>query len=235
MAVTNGKDEVVRGEAAASTPTIFDELTERLTLFFTSDRFKSEVAAAKKEFFDEAGVMDEENHAFEMRMTQFLEWYLFTRRLAAEGMTPAEYALQSEDFAMTSQERPLFENLASVRHSLFEFLKIRGDDIYIRDLFLDKKIVIYRSPIRIGFNRNEIFDARLIPDGEHFHFTKGFCFHPTEATKYILGEIKKLRKIESPAKEEALMLRLLKIRYKYEQYRHLKLEYVYTNEKKVRF
>ena len=37
------------------------------------------------------------------------------------------------------------------------------------------------------------------------------------------------------ADREALMLKLLKMRYKYEQYRHLKLDYVYTNEKKVKF
>lgn len=226
---------VKQSELGADTPSKYDELMDRLTLYFTGERFKVDVAAAKKEFFDEAGVMDEENQAFEMRMTQFLEWYLFTRRLAGLQMTPAEYALQLDDSEMSSAERPKFENLAMVRHSLFEFLRIRGDDIYIRDLFLEKDIVIYHSPIRIGFNRNETFDARLIPDGENFHFTKGFCFHPTEATKYIVGEIKKLQKIEDPAQDEAFMLRLLKIRYKYEQYRHLKLEYVYTNDKKVRF
>jgi hypothetical protein len=224
---------------SAMAPVVYEELMDRLTLFFTGDQYKADVGLAKKEFFDEAGVMDEENHAFEMRMTQFLEWYLFTRKLTGRDlkvpMTPAEYALQLDEFEMRPEERPLFENLAGVRHSLFEFLKIRGDDIHIRDLFLEKDIVIYHSPIRIGFNRNEIFDARLIPDGEKFHFTKGFCFHPTEATKYILGEIKKLQKLEDPAQDEAFMLRVLKIRYKYEQYRHLKLEYVYTNEKKVRF
>jgi hypothetical protein len=217
------------------TQAVYDNLLDRLTLFFTGERFKSEVAAAKKEFFDEAGVMDEENQAFDMRMTQFLEWYLFTRPLFEAGMIPAEYALQLDEFEMRADERPFFENLAGVRHSLFEFLRIRGEDIHIRDIFLDKDIVIYSSPIRIGFNRNEIFDARLIPDGENFDFTKGFCFHPTEATKYIIGEVKRLQKIEDSALNEAFMLRLLKIRYKYEQYRHLKLEYVYTNDKKVRF
>lgn len=223
---------------------MFDELIDRLTLFFTSDRFKNEVALGKKEFFDEAGVMDEENHSFEMRMTQFLEWYLFTRPLTdsaganssgASNLTPAQYALQLEDFPMKSEERPLFESLAATRHSLFEFLKIRGADIHIRDLFLDKKIVIKDSPISIGFNRDEIFDARLIGHGEEFQFGKAFCFHPAEATKYILGEVKKMRKVENREMEEAFMLKLLKMRYRYEQYRHLKLEYVYTNEKKVRF
>lgn len=214
---------------------MFDELIDRLTVFFTGERFRDDVAKAKKEFFDEAGVMDEENEAFEMRMTQFLEWYLFTRVLSDVGLTPAQYALQLEDFEMTSDERPMFENLAVVRHSLFEFLKVRGDDIHIRDLFLDKKIVIHGSVIRIGFNRDEIFDGRLIPEGENFHFSRSFCFHPAEASKYILSEVKKLRKSGSEAEREAFMLKLLKMRYKYEQYRHLKLDYVYTNEKKVRF
>jgi len=228
--------------------TKYDELMDRLTLFFTADTYKTEVAEAKKEFFDEAGVMDEENHSFEMRMTQFLEWYLFTRPLsrlpglapkddstASITVTPAQYALQLEEFQMTSEERPLFENLAAIRHSLFEFLKIRGDDIHIKDLLLNKKIVIRNSPISIGFNRDEIFDARLIPDGEDFYFGKAFCFHPSEATSYILGEVKKLRKSEDLLAQESFMLRLVKMRYRYEQYRHLKLEYVYTNEKKARF
>lgn len=215
---------------------MFDELLERLTLFFTSERFKTDVTAGKRAFFDEAGIMDEENQAFEMRMNQFLEWYLFTRPLIDAGLTPAQYALQLEDFDMTPEERPSFEKLAATRHSLFEFLKIRGGDMYIRDLLLDKKIVIHDSPVQIGFNRDEFFDARLIPDGEEYRFTKAFCFHPSGATSYILSEVKKLRKAErSQAAEEALILKLMKMRYKYEQYRHLKIEHIYTNERKVRF
>ncbi len=213
---------------------MYEELIDRLTTYFTGDTYRDDVAAAKKEFFDEAGIMDEENQQFEMRMTQFLEWFLFTRRLSGPELTPAQYALQLEDFEMTAEERPLFENLATTRHSLYEFLKIRGDDIHIRDLFLDKKIVIHDSPIRIGFNRDEFFDGRLIPNGEEFHFARSFCFHPGEASKYVLGEVKKLRKAGA-GDQEGFLLKLLKMRYKYEQYRHLKLDYVYTNEKKVRF
>lgn len=216
-------------------PTNYEELIDRLILHFTGDDFKSEVASGKKEFFDESGIMDEESQIFEMRMTQFLEYFLFTRKLEKTGFTPVEYALQLSEFKMTSHERPAFENLAAIRHGLFEFLKIRGEDIHIKDLFTGKKTVIRNSPINIGFNRDEIFDARLIPEGEGFRFSRAFCLHPADASKYILSEIKRIKKMENPAEEEALMLRLLKMRYKFEQYRHLKLEYVYTNEKKIRF
>lgn len=213
----------------------YEELIDKSILYFTGERFSADVAAAKKEFFDEAGVVDEDNQLFEMRMTQFLEWYLFSRPLQGVNMTPAVYALQLDDFPMTSAERPAFESLAAIRHGLFEFLKIRGDDIHIKDLWLGKKIVIPNSPISIGFSREEIFDARLIPDGEGFRFARGFCFHPAEASKYILGEIKRIGKLQNPGEEEGFMLRLMKMRYKYEHYRHLKLDFVYTNEKKVRF
>lgn len=212
----------------------YDEMIERLILHYTGENYANEVAVAKREFFDEAGIMDEENIAFEMRMTQFLEWYLFTRPVAGTEMPPAQHALKSGEFKHNAADVTALENLGKTRHSLFEFQKIRGDDIYIKDLFSGKKIVIKDSPIRVGFSREEIFDTRLIPLEDTFVFTKGFCFHPEEASKFIQSEVKKLKKSE-PVLQEALMLRLLKMRYKYEQYKHLKLEHVYTNERKVRF
>lgn len=212
----------------------YDELIERLTLHYTGGAYKDEVARAKHEFFDEAGIVDEENIQFEMRMTQFLEWYLFTRPLQGKEMTPIKHALHAGEFRYEVSEQKAIESLANMRHSLFEFLKIRGEDVHIKDLFTGKKIVIENSPVRVGFSREEIFDTRLFPSDDTFVFTKAFCLHPGEATKFILSEVKKLKKAE-PVLQEALMLRLLKMRYKYEQYRHLKLEHVYTNERKVKF
>lgn len=212
----------------------YDDLIDKMTLHYTGGTYKDEVARAKHLFFDEAGIMDEENSQFEMRMTQFLEWYLFTRPLDNKGRPPVQDALESNECKFEDAERPLVQDLANTRHSLFEFLKIRGDDVHIKDLFSGKKLVIKGSPIRVGFSRQELFDARLIPHGDSFIFAKAFCIHPEEASKFILEEVRKLKKSE-PVLQEALMLRLLKMRYKYEQYRHLKLDHVYTNEKKVKF
>lgn len=212
----------------------YESLIERLIAYFTGPKFVKDISAAKREFFDDAGIMDEATPDFEVRMTQFLDWYLFSRGLHQVHLTPSQYALQISDFKMEPSERPAFENLANVRHSLFDFNRVRGSDIYVQDLFSDEEIVIRNSDVRIGFNRDEIFDARLIPNGEERVFAKGFCFHPVEASRFITGEIKKLRKA-SDEEREILMLRLLKMRYKYDQYRHLKLDFIYTTEKKVRF
>lgn len=232
------ENETVRDAVA---PTNYDEYIDRLIVFFTGDAWRAEVSTAKKEFFQDAGIMDEQTHHFEIRMTQFLDWYLFTRALAGRALTPAQYALEIDDFKMTAQERPFFENLSETRHGLFEFLRLRGRDIFVRDLFLDKEIVVRESQVNIGFSREEIFDARLIPAGDDCVFARSFCFHPAEARKFIDAEVKKLQekddRIEADADEarESFFLRLMKMRYKYEQFRHLKLDYIYTNEKKVRF
>lgn len=210
------------------------ELIDRLIVHYTGITFAAEVADAKREFFDEAGVMDEENIFFEMRVTQFLEWYLFSRPLISTLLTPAQSALIDSAFEKSQSDLPKFQNLAQIKHSLFEFQKIRGDDVFMKDLFTGEKILIKKSPIQIGFSREEIFDARLIPDGDQYQFTRAFAFHPVEATDYILEEVKKVQRADFVL-QDVLMLRLLKMRYKYEQYRHLKLEHVYTNERKVRF
>lgn len=228
-------DEVARDFILIS----FEPLIDRLIVHFTGDAWRAEVATAKKDFFQDAGIMDEQTDHFEMRMTQFLDWYLFTRKLTGRNVTPAQFALEIDDFKMTAEERVLFESLSEAKHSLFEFLRLRGRDIFVKDLILDKEIVLRESQVNIGFSRDEIFEARLIPYGEDFVFARSFCFHPGEARGFIDEEIGKLQDIEdeneSQAATEAFLLRLMKMRYKYEQFRHLKLEYIYTNEKKVRF
>jgi hypothetical protein len=213
---------------------MYDDILESLTIHYTGSVYEDEVAAAKTEFFDEAGVVDEESVHFEMRMTQFLEWYLFTRKLSVHGMTPAQFCLQDKMYKIPESEKNLYESLAHSHHSLFEFLKIRGDDVYIKDLFSGEKTVIRNSKIQIGFSREEFFDARLIPADDNVVFGKAFCFHPEDARKYILSEVDKVKNGDHEL-HDALMLRLIKMRYKYEQYRHLKLSDVYSNERKVRF
>ncbi|MDX9731175.1 MAG: hypothetical protein RBT63_05340 [Bdellovibrionales bacterium] len=230
-----GEEEITLSVAAYQ----FEPLIDRLIVHFTGETWRAEVATAKKEFFLDAGIMDEQTDHFEMRMTQFLDWYLFSRLLTGRTVTPSQYALEIDEFQMTADERVLFECLAETHHSLFEFLRLRGRDIYVRDLILDKEIVVRDSQVNIGFSRDEIFEARLVPYGADFIFARSFCFHPVEARSFIDQEVHKLQEVEfeSEAKPvtEAFLLRLMKMRYKYEQFRHLKLEYIYTNEKKVRF
>ena len=212
----------------------YEDAIDRLIQHFTSPLFQADLQRARQEFFDEAGILDEHDQNIELRMTQFLDWYLFTRQIPSKHQTPAEFALELREFTIDPTEMPLYESLALTHHSLFEYLYMRGADLHFFDLFLDREMVVENCPVRIGFNRNEVFDARIVPLNGNFQFTKGFCFHPAEATPFIRGEVKNLGRLSSRAERDALMLRLMKMRYKFEHYRHLKLEHFYTNDKRVR-
>ena len=87
-------------------------------------------------------------------------------------------------------------------------------------------------------NRGEIFEARLIPYEDSFIFSNLFCFHPLQVTKYILREVKTIKR-DRGAKElviakELLIHKLFKMRCKLEHYKHIAIEEIYTNEFKLR-
>ena len=68
-------------------------------------------------------------------------------------------------------------------------------------------------------------------DGKN-HFLKGFCFHPESAQKFILSQIK-IYKANPDLQIKDFLLRLNKMRYKFEQYRHVKIEMIYNDDNKL--
>lgn len=214
------------------------ELIDRLMQAFTSEKFQSEVRLAKKDFYDRAGVFDQASDEFEMKMAQFADWYLFSRPLTDVARPPIQIA-DAKHLNVTEDEIPLFEALKQSRHSMFEFNKIKDSDVYVKDLFVGEKLAIKNSPYTTGFSRSELFEARLAPLGDDFHFCPAFCFHPDKASKYIFREIKRVKKIKDPQKKslekESLMAKLFKMKYKQQQYKHVKVLDIYSDESKLRF
>lgn len=212
---------------------IFDGILEKLLQCFTGPDYRDEVIQAKKDFFEDVGLVGDESFYFEVRMSQFLDWYLFTRELSTNHLPPVQFASEKKFLTLSESESELLESLTLCRHSLFEYIKSRGSDVYIRDLFNGKKIILQNSHVSSGFNADEVFETRIFPHGDTFIFAKGFCFHPAEAKSFIVKEIKKVKHLDA-TQQEALMFRLLKMRYKFEQYKHIRLEYIYTNDSKLR-
>jgi hypothetical protein len=218
--------------------TIYSDITEKLMQFFSSGEFQDEAIKAKIQFNDYAGVFDEAAADFEMKLSQFVDWYLFTRRLQKYGLSPIALQVERHLMPVSEEEKGYYVNLAGNRHSLFEFLKITRDDLHVRDLFSDYKLVIKKSPVVHGFSRDEPFEARLVPHGDSFVFASAFCFHPKESTKYILHEVKRVKKMgddERALAREELLLKLFKMRHKYDQYQHVAVGEIYTNESRLRF
>jgi hypothetical protein len=208
-------------------------ILEKLIQTFTGTDYSREVLDAKREFFQRAGIVDEESVNFETRMSQFLDWYMFSRELSEIHLPPVAYYVDKSKDLIPPEDLPLYENLTKTYHSLFEFIKLRENDVTVRCLFTKKKYVLADSLITAGFTTDEVFEARLIPNEKSWVFSRGFCFHPAEATKFIMKEIKQVKHLDQ-AHKEALMLKLLKMRYKFEQYKHIRLNFIYSNDGRLK-
>jgi hypothetical protein len=203
---------------------------DKILQYFAGEQFQDEIRLAKREFFENSSVFDESSPHFELRMSQFFDWYFFSRKLKGFDCTPLDAALVPRELKYTPAEVEMVGILRQFKHSIYEFVKAKDADICIKDLYSDKKLWIKDSPFTRGFQDVELFQVRLLPYGDSFHFTRGFCFHPPEAKKFILKEIKLHRK-NSDLNIEDLLLRLVKLRYKYEQYKHVSVDMVYCDPK----
>jgi hypothetical protein len=211
----------------------YEILMEKILAYFAGENFKTELNLAKRVFF-ESSVPNEENpELFDQRMSQFFDWYFFTRELTGFSQPPLEVCEDVRDLRFSHTEKNQISHMRRHRHSLFQFLKLKGEDVYLKDLFKNEKVVVKKSKQIFGFDEDEIFEARLIPLGDgNYIFTRGFCFHPATAQKYILAEVKKHKK-DPDLNPHDLMLRLIKMRFKFEQYKHVKPEMIYSAESKV--
>lgn len=210
----------------------FENAYTKLLNHFAGADYKDELALAKKEFFSNAGTLDENKPNYPLRMNQFYDWYFLSRTLSSHMQTPIEVALLQRGLRLDPEDFETLEILKEHRHTIFEYIKIKNDKIILKDLFKNKKIEIAKDGYHFSFEPNELFDARYVEFNGDRHFLKGFCFHPETARKYILNEIKVYQK-NPDMNFEDFLLRLNKMRYKFEQYRHISPEMIYTNENKL--
>ena len=214
----------------------YDEVIDQVMLYFSQGDFVEEVAEAKNEFHKTVGIFDEESIDLEGKINLFLDWYVFYRPLKDKGKTPVQLICENE-IEIPADWSEKSKSLCESRHSLFEFIKVKGEDVHIKDLYSGYKMILKKSLFILGFSKSEIFSARLFPFEDTFIFSKAFCIHPAEACKFILKEVKKINKLKGDELEKAreeLIFRLLKMRYKIEQYKHINIEDIYTNEPKLR-
>lgn len=209
-----------------------EKVIEKILNHFAGPLFLEELKLAKKEFFDHITLDQDLSEHFELRMNQFYDWYFFSRKLSNFGQTPLESCFLVRELRFSDEELKIIDILKKNIHSLFEFDKIKNNDVYIKDVIKNKKIVVKNSKVLFGFNEEELFETRLIEIDGKFVFLKGFCFHPFSVKKIILEEVKKHRK-NTDLDPELLLFRLMKMRYKFEQYKHVKPELIYQNEAKI--
>lgn len=211
---------------------MYQQQLEALIAFASTDRFKEELLKAKAEYFASTGEVFEDDRSFEMRMASFLDFYVLDRPLPAHGKTPAQVFLEEADGAPES-DLLLRRGLVESRHSLWEVRKIAKELVRLRDCFTAKDTDVFERRQPAGLKKGDLIEARLIPVDGRFLFSPAFCFHPSEAKKGIVKELKRLKKEQPGFCQRDFIWSVAKMRLKWERYRNIAVEDIYAFDRKT--
>ena len=164
-------------------------------------------------------------------MSTFMDWYIFDRELPGIDLPPIKFYFRKMKDSFSADETKIYEDFCNTIHSIFYLNKIKNETLYLKDLFSKKSYEVKDFEMNKGFVNGDIFEARLIPHQNAYEFSRGFCFHPVEMEKFILGEIKKVR-YQERSRQTKLILQLAAMKLKHARYQHINIKHIYTFEPK---
>lgn len=200
---------------------------DRVLETYTKGALYEEVKKARVEFCDRTGRVAEGAETFEHQMNGFLDWYLFDRPMDKHQISPVKLFVLEHINEIDPADREIFDDLTKSNHSLFELLKVKGEDVYVKDLFTGEKYIVEESDVNRGFTKGDVFEARLVKFRDRLVFGQSFVFHPSEVRSFILKQIKAIKYLDA-SQRLRLIHKLASMRLKTEQYSHIDVGHIYT-------
>lgn len=205
------------------------QLHERLLSWATAAPRDQDLLRAKKEHFERYGEPHEEDRSYEVRLNGMIDHYLYDWR-GEGGATTLERFLAAEGAALAPGDLEAYRALAGSVHGLFEVRKIKDGRVRLRDVFTGEDREVTERRQIAGLEKDDLLEARLIPYQGALFFSGAFLYHPREARKTILGEVKRMKKAapKGAAPEvKPFLAQLSRMAMKMERYRNVRLESIY--------
>ena len=131
--------------------------------------------------------------------------------------------------SLEPEDQGAFQELANSVHSIFEVLKVKDAEIYLRDLFDGEKYVVDESELNKGFTKGDLFEGRLLKFKGTLVFGRAFVFHPKDVRSYILKQIKRIKYLDQKQRLK-LLHKLAEMKLKMEQYNHISVNHIYCDD-----
>ena len=208
---------------------MYQPCLDRVSEWATADLFREELARARKDFFARTGgEVFEDDKSVESRLTSFLEWFLFDRPLEARGLTPVAAFTADHREELSPEDLATHEGLSQTIHGVFEVRRLaKNERLRIRELCTLQEHEVFERRQLSGLAKGDLFEARLVPFKGDLLFSPAFCFHPREARKTILVELKRRRKAQTLVAANFLD-ELSAMALKWERYRNVQVESIYA-------
>ena len=177
-------------------------IISRVAETYSSD----EILDIKKEYQKLGGSIFDDDRSYEARMACFLEWFVLEKINPVSTETAIEkfIRINREDFS--AEQLKIYKDFTESIHGIFIIKKITSDTVAVLNLLNDEKYRIHVDGGDNMFQKNDIFEGRIISHFDKIHFTGSFCFHPPKATKFIKSEIKQLRQKQKKIYDELAKL-----------------------------
>ena len=214
-----------------------DQLLEAVVMRSEREFGKATFIAAKDEFHALFGKVFPEDPFYEMRMSYFLDYFVFLRALPSGAGAPTAFLRFGNEVARMfdsdgSAAGRLVQAMESFRHSLFEIANVpAANSMTIRDMRTGTPYQVRRKSNEsfCGFTRDTVFQGFVFPDGTHAYLGNGLIMHPPQVITMIRKFVKKEER--SPDfDEQATLARLAWVQLKAMRHSHAGAKRIYGVE-----
>jgi hypothetical protein len=202
----------------------FASVLRSLHDYISRPEFAEELARAKKGYFEQIGSPREGEAFLEMRLMSFIEWFTFERKLDRINSTPVSMFIKEGGRNISETGHGILAGLQKSIHSMFRVEKNKGSKVHLRDLFSRKKYKNVEG-LAPSLDKGDMFEARIVPFKNGFHLTDAYCYHPPDAHRFLVQEIKKARKTGDDL--EGLLRQFMAMSTKWERYPRMKVTEIY--------
>jgi hypothetical protein len=206
------------------------ELHDRLLTWATAPARQADLLAARADHFGRYGEPHDEDHSYERRMNGMLDYYLYEWRPSPLAPSTLERFVAEEGNSLTTADHATLSGLVAQRRGLFEVKRLQPGLVRLVDVFTREVLEVAERRQVAGLEKGDLLEARLLPYEGKLVFSGAFLYHPREARKLILAEVKRLKKLAGKAAEPdqgAFLATLSRMAFKLERYRNVRMVSIY--------
>ncbi len=167
-------------------PREFGEWVERIG----GGQEESDLLAGRKQYQALSGQIFQDDKSYESRMGLFFEWFTLDRVFPETGNTPLQQFLLVAQSTGDAPTPEIVRVLSSTLHGIFQVTQARSGELRIREMFEDKEFRVKDDGTGLYFNKQDVFEGRLIQMENANFLTGNYVYHPTAAVKFIRSKIK---------------------------------------------
>ncbi len=185
--------------------------------------YGGEIESARAQYFKRCGEPFQDEPAYEIRLRNFIEWYLFDFVLD-HGLTPYESFMADPE--KPAEKKNQYLPFRDQRHSVFIVEKVGSGELVLNDLWVDDQLrVVYEETA--GLPEGAALETRLVWHEGKLHTTNTSVYHTPESAKFIKKRAKELRDAKRIQDWRAFLYRTGYLQLKAGRYKHVEGETIY--------